>query len=83
MPAKTGGSHALAGFSTLVVGSLLSKYLWAVVPSLGEASLLAVDLLRRVTGASLPVTEQFAGSLVVMVGLSFLWGVLFHLGRRA
>ena len=82
MPATTGGSHALASFVTLVAGTLLSKYVWSIAPPLGEASLLAIETIKGVTGAAIPGTEQFAGTIVVMVGISFLWGVVYHFGRH-
>jgi hypothetical protein len=82
MPATTGGSHALAAFATLIVGTMLSKYLWSYAPPLGEASVAVIRVLRRLTGAGIPLDEQFAGTVVVMVSLSFLWGVLYHVGRH-
>lgn len=82
MPAKTGGSHAFASFVSLLVGTMLSNYLWQVAPSLGEASVAVMELVRTATGASVPVSNQFAGSVVVMVGLSFVWGLVYHLGRH-
>lgn len=83
MPAKTGASHGLSAFATLIVGTVLSKYLWNAAPSLGETSLLVVKGIRSSTGADLPVNEQFAGALVVMVALSFVWGVVYHFGRHS
>ncbi|WP_336038038.1 hypothetical protein [Halobacterium yunchengense] len=82
MPAKTGASHGVAAFVTLMVGTTLSKFVWDLMPPLGEVSLLVVRALQSTTGASIPVTEEFAGSLVVMVGLSFLWGVVYHFSRH-
>ena len=82
MPAKTGGSHAFASPVSLLVGTMLSNYLWQVAPSLGEASVAVMRLVRDATGASVPVSDQFAGSVVVMVALSFAWGLVYHLGRH-
>lgn len=82
MPAKTGASHGIAAFVTLIVGTMMSKYIWNVAPPLGELSLTAIEAIRTATGANIPVSDQFAGSLVVMVGLSFAWGVVYHLGRH-
>jgi hypothetical protein len=53
------------------------------VPPLGQFSLLVVGWFRSVTGADIPVNEQFAGALVVMVGLSFAWGIVYHVGRHS
>ncbi|WP_380679783.1 hypothetical protein [Salinigranum sp. GCM10025319] len=82
MPATTGGSHALSAFATLIVGTVLSKYLWSYAPPLGEASVATIRLVKSVTGASIPLTEQFAGTVVVMVGLSFVWGIVYHVSRH-
>jgi hypothetical protein len=82
MPATTGGSHALSAFATLVIGTMVSKYLWSYAPPLGEASLAAIGVIRSLTGADIPVNQQFAGTLVVMVSLSFLWGIAYHVGRH-
>jgi hypothetical protein len=82
MPAKTGSSHALSAFVTLIVGTVLSKYLWTYAPPLGDVSLAVVRFVHSTTGARVPIDEQFAGSLAVMVGLSFVWGVVYHLGRH-
>jgi hypothetical protein len=82
MPATTGGSHALSSFATLIVGTMLSKYLWSYAPPLGEASVAVIQLVRSVTGASLPLDQQFAGTVVVMVSLSFVWGIVYHFGRH-
>lgn len=83
MPAKTGGSHAVAAFVTLIVGTTMSKYIWEAAPPLGEASVLAIEVLGAVPGIEVPATNQMAGALVLMVGLSFLWGVVYHVGRHS
>jgi hypothetical protein len=82
MPAKTGGSHAISAFASLRIGSILSKYVWKFVPPLGELTTATITLLRTTTGMNLPVDEQFTGTIVVMLGLSFLWGVVYHVGRH-
>ena len=82
MPAKTGASHAVSAFVTLIVGTMLSKYLWNAAPTLGEASVTAINVIRSTTGASIPHNREFAGVVVVMVGLSLLWGIMYHIGRH-
>lgn len=82
MPAKTGASHGFAAFATLLIGTVLSKFVWDVLPPLGEVSLLAIRTIRSLTGAEIPVTERFAGTMVTMVALSFLWGIVYHYGRH-
>lgn len=83
MPASSGVSHSFAAFGSLIIGAIMSKYIWQLAPPIGEISLVAVQLLQSLTGANLPTTEQFAGTIVVMIGLSFLWGVVYHVGRHS
>lgn len=82
MAATSGISHGFAAFGTLICGSILSKFIWEFIPPLGQLSLLSIRIIQSVTGAEIPVNEQFAGTIVVMIGLSFLWGVIYHLGRH-
>lgn len=83
MPATSGMSHGFAAFASLIIGTILSKFVWDFLPPLGELSLFLIRETRSITGASIPVNEQFAGSVVVMVGLSFLWGVIYHFSRHS
>lgn len=80
MPVKTGTSHALAAFVSLIVGSMLSKYVWAYTPPLAEAGATVGRLLEPLIGA--PLSREVAGGLVLFLALSFLWGVVYHLGRH-
>ena len=79
MPAKTGGSHALAAFVSMVVGTVLSKYIWTYTPPLAKVGAAVGDGLRAVTGVGL--SHQQAGALVVVLALSFAWGVVYHVAR--
>lgn len=83
MPASSGASHGLAAFATLIVGSMLSKFIWELIPPLGQLSLSTIQLIRATTGANIPISEQFAGTVVVMIGLSFFWGVIYHISRHS
>jgi hypothetical protein len=83
MPASSGASHGLAAFATLIIGTILSKLIWDLVPPLGQLSLSTIKIIKSVTGADIPTSEQFAGAIVVMIGLSFLWGVIYHIGRHS
>lgn len=82
MPAKTGGSHAIASAVTFVVGTVLSKYIWSVAPPLGEVALTSMTILRSATSLPVPVNDQSAGTMVVMIALSFVWGVVYHFSRH-
>lgn len=80
MPAKTGGSHALSAFVSMVVGTVLSKYIWEFAPPLAAVGEAVGAAVEAVTGASMP--RELTGALVVVVGLSFAWGVVYHLMRH-
>jgi hypothetical protein len=80
MPAKTGTSHALAAFASLIVGTTLSKYVWTYTPPLAEAGAAVGRQLEPLVGV--PLSRELTGGLVVVLALSFLWGVIYHLGRH-
>jgi len=42
-----------------------------------------MEVIRSTTGIEVPVSEQFAGMVVVMVALSFVWGIFYHYGRHS
>lgn len=83
MPASSGASHGAAAFVTLIIGAILSKYVWQVLPPIGELSLFVMGRIKSLTGADIPVNEQIAGMVVVMIGLSFVWGVVYHIGKHS
>jgi hypothetical protein len=83
MPAKTGASHGISAFVTLIIGTIFSKFIWDVLPPIGEFSLFVTKAIRDATGLRIPVSEQFAGTIVIMFGLSFIWGVVYHIGRHS
>lgn len=83
MAGTSGASHGLAAFVTLLTGTILSKFVWDLAPPVGEVALHTTEIIRSTTGVGIPVNEQFAGTIVVMVGLSFVWGVVYHLGRHS
>jgi len=83
MPAKTGASHGLAAFLTFLVGSMLSKSVWDIMPPVGELSLFIVETLQSITGVYIQANKQTAGTLVIMIVLSILWGVVYHLQRHS
>lgn len=81
--AQNGGSHAVGTLLVFVVGSLLSKYVWELTPPLAEAARLLMTTTRSLTTIPLPVNDQMAGTVVVMIGLSFIWGVGYQLKRHS
>ena len=80
MPATTGGSHSFAAFTSMIVGTVISKYVWNAAPPFAKASETAGELLLDVTGVA--YSPQFVGSLFLASGLAFVWGVLYHLARH-
>ncbi|WP_115865541.1 hypothetical protein [Halorussus litoreus] len=80
MPAKTGGSHSFAAFASMIVATVISKYVWQVAPPFARVSEMAGELLLDVTGVVYP--PQFVGSLIIASGLAFVWGVLYHVTRH-
>jgi hypothetical protein len=80
MPAKTGASHALSAFVSLIVGTMLSKYVWTYTPSLAEAGALAGRHVGGLFGT--PLSRETTGGLVVVLALSFVWGVIYHFARH-
>lgn len=80
MPAKTGGSHAIGAFVSLIVGTILSKYVWEYTPPLAEAAAIAGGFLTGLIGMTFP--RRLAGTAVVMLGLAFAWGIVFHFARH-
>jgi hypothetical protein len=83
MPASSGASHGLAAFGSLIIGAIMSKYVWQLAPPIGEISLITIQTIQSLTGSDLPTSEQFAGAVVVMIGLSFLWGIVYHVSRHS
>lgn len=76
MPAKTGASHAIASFGSIVLGAYISAHtslVTGISQSIGESVLATV-------GLSLP--ESVTGMLLISTGLAFLWGVAYHFARH-
>jgi hypothetical protein len=80
MPAKSGASHAVAAFLSIIIGSFLSNYLAAHESVLTGVTRAVGD--RLVTTLGVPAPEVVAGMLVVSSVLAFLWGVAYHLARH-
>ncbi|QLH79839.1 hypothetical protein HZS55_22190 [Halosimplex rubrum] len=80
MPAKTGASHALAALVSMLAGTVLSKYVWELLPPLASVGESVSAGLVAATGVALP--RPLSGSLVVILGLSFVWGTIYHYARH-
>lgn len=64
----------------MLVGTVLSKYIWAYLPPLAAVGRRTSALLEAVVGVGLP--RPFSGSLVGILALSFLWGLIYHVARH-
>lgn len=81
MPAKSGASHAMAAFLSIILGSIISNFLSAHTD-------LLTNLSERIGGgfagaigvSSLP--ENAMGLIIISTVLAFLWGVAYHHARH-
>jgi hypothetical protein len=80
MPAKTGASHAVASFVTILLGAFISNYLSAHSSVLWGMTRGAGGTVTSLLGLDLP--EVMTGILVIATGLSFVWGVAYHFSRH-
>jgi hypothetical protein len=79
VPTKTGGSHALAAFVSIVLGSLISNFLAAHTGLLTALSRSVGSVVTSVLGVSVP--WRVTGMAVIATGLAFVWGVAYHYSR--
>jgi len=80
MPAKSGGSHAIAAFLSIVIGALISNFLSAHTGLFRDASQSTGSAVTDVLGLGAP--GQVVGLLVIAMALSFGWGVAYHYARQ-
>jgi hypothetical protein len=80
MPAKTGASHAVASFVTIIIGAFLSNYLSTHSSVLWGLTRRAGDAVTSLLGIRLP--EVMIGIVVIATVLSFLWGIAYHYSRH-
>lgn len=70
----------MAAFVSMIVGTVLSKYIWTHLPPLAKAAAVVGEMVVAVTGVQL--SDQLTGSFIIIVGLSFIWGVVYHWARH-
>jgi hypothetical protein len=80
MALTSGGSHSFSAFASMLVATVISKYVWNQTPSFVEASTFVGDTFVLLTGVEL--APRTAGSLLIASGLAFVWGVLYHVTRH-
>lgn len=78
MPATTGLSHAAAAFVSLLLSATLETYIeqYELVETATYA--IGTTAANATDGA---ITPEYGGLLVVVTGLSFLWGLAYHWRR--
>jgi hypothetical protein len=81
MPTKATGSHPVSALIALVAGSVLSKYVWEVLPPLGTASQTALNLVDS-SLVSVPTSSRAAGALVIFLAVSVTWEFAHYLRER-
>ena len=64
----------------MIVGTVLSKYVWNHTPPLAETAATVGTLLTRVTGTAF--SQDLVGTMAVVAVLSFVWGVIYHVSRH-
>lgn len=80
MPTKSGASHALAAFTTILLGAVISNFLNAHSRSLRSLSRTVGELVTPVLGIT--VSNTVAGMLIIATVLSFVWGIAYHVARH-
>jgi hypothetical protein len=80
MPAKSGASHASAALVSIILGAVISSYIKVYAEPVARVTETIGSLV--VTQVGLPLPEEMSGVLVVVVILSFVWGVAYHIARH-
>ena len=80
MAVTSGASHALAAFSTVLLGAFLKIYLETYSGLIRTATEGLGGLVTAALGV--PVSAEIAGVAIVAALLSFLWGVGYHKARH-
>jgi hypothetical protein len=79
MPIKSGLSHGLAAFLSIIIGSLLSTYLNTHSSLIRDSTEVVGRQLAGLLGVQVPA---FVGGVIVIATLlSFAWGVAYHFSR--
>jgi hypothetical protein len=81
MPTKAAGSHPVSGLMALIAGSVLSKYVWELLPPIGTASRAALDVINR-NIISVPTSSEAAGVLVIFLFVTMIWEVAHYIRQK-
>jgi hypothetical protein len=80
MPTKSGLSHGLAAFISIILGTMINNYLSAHETILMNVTRTAGEIIVSTLG--LNQLKTVAGMLVISSILAFLWGVAYHIARH-
>lgn len=80
VPTKAAGSHPVSALIALVAGSVLSKYVWELLPPVGTASQAVLDLTNNYV--AVPTSSNAAGALVIFVGVTVVWEVAHYIRQK-
>ncbi|RLM57364.1 hypothetical protein DVK02_06225 [Halobellus sp. Atlit-31R] len=81
MPHRTGASHALAALAATVFASYLKdalQYLVSTRELVAYLNLVVGQYVERFGIAAPPDPVVSGGTIALVVGLTFLWGVAYH-----
>jgi hypothetical protein len=81
MPTKAAGSHPVSGLIALIAGTVLSKYVWDLLPPIGVASRAALNTINR-NIISVPTSSDAAGVLVIFLLVTGIWEVAHYLRQK-
>jgi len=77
MPTKATGSHPISALTALVAGSILSKYVWELLPPVGTASQAALTIINS-NVITVPTNSEAAGALVIFLIVTVIWEVAHY-----
>lgn len=77
MPTKTTGSHPVSALTALVAGSILSKYVWELLPPVGTASQATLNVINS-NIIAVPTNSKAAGALVIFLLVTVIWEIAHY-----
>ncbi|WP_136686787.1 ribonuclease P Rpr2/Rpp21/SNM1 subunit family protein [Halorhabdus amylolytica] len=80
MPAKTGASHAVAAFVSILLGGLISDLLGTYATAFTDLGRVIGRPVASTIGLAIPATTT--GHLLIATVLAFGWGVAYHYARH-
>lgn len=81
MPTKATGSHPVSALVALVAATVLSKYVWELLPPLGNASQATLNVINS-SIIPVPTNSEAAGALVVFIVVTVTWEVAHYIRQK-